>query len=179
MPKPPDPSLAKALQCPLLDGDTESWIRCCTARFLPLARRVAGSDDLARDALHDAWIIVLQKLYTYRGGPPACSWVYSIVRHESARNARARAREEPLDEAAEPARWKLPEAEAYAAELRHLLVAAIDDLPPTFREVVRLRDIEEHSNTEVAARLHISKRNVAVRLHRAHRLLRARLLAHH
>ena len=85
MPKSPDPSLAKALQCPLLDGDTESWIRCCTARFLPLARRVAGSDDLARDALHDAW-------------------VYSIIRHEAARSARPRAREKPLDQADEPRR---------------------------------------------------------------------------
>ena len=48
----------------------------------------------------------------------------------------------------------------------------------TFREVVRLRDIEERSNAEVAERLHISKWIAAVRLHRAHRLLRARLMAH-
>ena len=47
-----------------------------------------------------------------------------------------------------------------------------------FREVVRIRDIEERSNAEVAERLHISKQNAAVRLHRAHRLLRARLMAH-
>ena len=53
-----------------------------------------------------------------------------------------------------------------------------DHLPITFREVVKLRDIEERSNAEVSEQLHISKRNVAVRLHRAHRLLRARLLQH-
>ncbi|MCY4505353.1 MAG: hypothetical protein OXG35_00110 [Acidobacteria bacterium] len=47
-------------------------MRCCTARFLPLARRVAGDADLAHDALHEAWIIVLQRLHQYRGGPPAC-----------------------------------------------------------------------------------------------------------
>ena len=59
-----------------------------------------------------------------------------------------------------------------------LLLAAIDELPPTYREVLRLRDIQEHSNAEVAKELRISKQNAAVRLHRAHRLLRARLLAH-
>lgn len=58
-----------------------------------------------------------------------------------------------------------------------MLVAAIDELPPTFREVVRLRDVEKRSNAEVSERLHISKRNVSIRLHRAHRLLRARLAA--
>ena len=89
----------------------------------------------------------------------------------------ARAKEGPLDEEAE-ASWESPEAEVYRAELRRLLLEAIDGLPPTFREVVKLRDVEERSNAEAAAQLHISKRNVAVRLHRAHRLLRARLLHH-
>ena len=57
-----------------------------------------------------------------------------------------------------------------------MLPEAIDELPPTFREVVRLRDVEERSTAEVAERLHISKRNAAVRLHRAHRFVRARLV---
>ena len=63
----------------------------------------------------------------------------------------------------------------YVDELRRLLIKAIDELPPAFREVVKLRDIEERSNSDIAERLHIAKRNVSVRLHRAHRLLRARL----
>ena len=41
---PPAPTLEESVQCPLLDHDTEAWIRCCTARFLSLARRVAGDD---------------------------------------------------------------------------------------------------------------------------------------
>ena len=58
------------------------------------------------------------------------------------------------------------------------LASAIDELPPAFREVVKLRDIEDRPNAEVAVPLHISKPNVAQRLHRAHRLLRRRLQAH-
>ena len=179
MPKPDDRSLLEALQCPLIAGREEDWIRCCTARFLPLARRIAGDDATAEDALQTSWTIVLQRLRQYRGGPPACPWVHSIVRHEASRTARRRTREEPLGSPPEsPGNWTFPEADAHAAELRRVLLEAIDELPPTYREVVRLRDVEERSNAEVAERLHISKRNVAVRLHRAHRLLRARLQAH-
>ena len=173
----PQPTLQEAVKCPLLEGNLEQWIRCCTARFLPLARRVAGDDAAAHDALQESWIIVMQKLRQYRSGPPACSWVAAIVRHEALHGAMARAKDAPLDEEATSS-WESPEAEFYRAELRRLLLEAIDHLPPTFREVVKLRDVEERSNAEAAAQLHISKRNVAVRLHRAHRLLRARLLVH-
>ena len=47
-----------------------------------------------------------------------------------------------------------------------------NELPPAFRDVVRLRDLEDRSPADVARRLHLSRANVAVRLHRAHRLLR-------
>ena len=43
---------------------------------------------------------------------------------------------------------------------------------------MKLRDIEDRPNAEVALRLHISKRNVPQRLHRAHRRLRRPLQAH-
>ncbi|MCY4508341.1 MAG: RNA polymerase sigma factor [Acidobacteria bacterium] len=185
---PPNPTLREAVRCPLLDGDLEQWVRCCTCRFLPLARRVAGDDDVAHDALQQSWVIVLEKLHQYRGGVPACGWVGAIVRHEALHGATARGRELPLDavggeagsSAGRTARagdvWEAPEVSAYARELTRLLLEVIDELPPTFREVVRLRDLEDRPPEEVARRLHISSRNVAVRLHRAHKLLRPRLL---
>lgn len=177
MTEPLDPTFRKAIQCPLLDdkATVEEWTRCCTRRFLPLARRVAGDDDLAYDALQESWILVLQRLNTYRGGPPACAWIHSIVNREALHHGKAaQSRTVPLSRDIEAAA-RLREAEAYAAELRRILLAAIDALPSTYREVVRLHDVEERSNAEVAERLHISKENAAVRLHRAHRLLRARL----
>lgn len=50
------PTLHEAAKCPLPEGDLEPWIRCCTSRFLPLARRVAREDTLAQDALQESWI---------------------------------------------------------------------------------------------------------------------------
>ena len=161
--------------CPLLEHDVEGWIRCCTNRFLPMARRIARSDATAREALQDSWIIVLEKLYQYRGGPPACGWVAAIVRHEAINGSKVRMREVPLGTEGLQADKDRASLEAHYDELRQLLLEAIDDLPPTFREVVKLRDLEDRSNAEVAAQLHISKSNVSVRLHRAHRLLRTAL----
>ena len=183
------PRLEDAVQCPLLERELEQWVRCCTCRFLPLARRVARDDDLARDALQESWIIVLKKLHQYRGGSPACGWVGAIVRHEALRGATAWRRELPLESDSHHAEGSTarhagppgaaldsPEADTAARELIRLLLGIIDDLPPTSREVVRLRDIEDRPTEEVARHLHISTQNVRVRLHRAHRLLRPRFL---
>ena len=184
---PPTRPLEEAARCPLLARDPEAWIRCCTARFMPVARRVARNDDAARDALQESWLIVMQKIRQYRGGPPACAWVARIVRHEAARVAvtRARRREVPLDDGsgeASPALRALsavgasPEAAAAEQEMTSLLLAVIDELPPKYREVVRLRDFEEQPPEDVARRLRISRHHVAVRLNRAHGLMRQALV---
>lgn len=175
------PTIKESVRCPLLNQDAEAWIRCCTARFLPLARRVAGDDAVAHDALQESWIIVLQKLRQYQGGPPACAWVAAVVRHEVVHSLKAERRELPLDESEgestlpwqQSADAASPEARAYASELTRVLLEVINELPPAFRDVVRLRDLEDRPPEEVASRLHLSRQNVAVRLHRAHRLLRS------
>ena len=175
------PTVTESVRCPLLNQDAEAWIRCCTARFLPLARRIAGDDAVAHDALQESWLIVLQKLRQYQGGPPACAWVAAIVRHEVIHILRSQRRELPLDDSeggsAPPSQQSAdatsPEAGAYARELTRVLLEVIDELPPTYRDVVRLRDLEDRPTEEVARRLHLSRQNVAVRLHRAHRLLRS------
>lgn len=88
-------------------------------------------------------IIVLQRLHQYRGGPPAYPWVHSIARHEASRTARPRSREEPLGNLPESAAdWTFPEADAYAAELRRVLLEAIDELPPIQRRLPRPAAIE-------------------------------------
>lgn len=175
----------KPVRCPLLDGDFEQWVPCCTRQFLPLVRLVAGDDDMVKDALQQSWAIVLDKLHQYQGGYPACGWVRAIVHNEALRRATTRSRDVrvPLDvvenEAVAASRRlrpasavrDSPEAAAYIRELKCLLRELIDDLPPTFREVVRLRDLDDRSPQEVAQQLHISTRNVAVRLHRGHKLM--------
>lgn len=170
------PGLKDAVQCPLIDHDPEAWLRCCTARFLPVARRIAGEDATAQDALQDSWIIVLEKLYQYRGAPPACGWVGTIVRHEAGHHAARNTRVPPPAPVGHESETPSPDEALHRRQLLRLLLEAIDHLPPTYRDVVRLRDVDERPVADVARALHISPSNVAVRLHRAHTLLRRRLV---
>ena len=59
-----------------------------------------------------------------------------------------------------------PDAEFYRHEVNNALTRAIHELPPSYRSVVLLRDIEELSTEEAAEILDVSTAVVKQRLHR-------------
>lgn len=165
-----------ARACPLLDGE-QDWAKCCTHRFLPLARRISGNDELALDALQESWIRVLRAVHCYRGGSPACAWVGTIVRN-CAKDAHkgGRAREVQLGTVGVlQAHGPDPEAAAQQEELRRLLRAMVAALPTVYRETLELRLLEGESTADTADRLDISRSSVTTRLHRGCALLEKRL----
>lgn len=168
-----------AVRCPLLKGEHDDWIRCCTARFLPLARQVTGDDETARDVLQESWIATLRGISHYRGRPPACAWIRTVVRREAMRQAMRRRRDAPadeLDERVTPLQTgATPENDMHRRRMRYLLLDTIARLPPADRRIIRLRDLEARPPGEVAACLQVSRSVVSSRLHRAHALLRRRL----
>ena len=173
----PLPTLVEAVRCPLLEKRHEEWIKCCTARFLPLARQVCGDDTTARDALHDSWVAVLRGIGRYQGHSPACGWVRTIVRRTAMRTVR-RFRRAAAD--GQPVRSTAPtganpETSLHRRRLRRLLLNEIAQLPPEDRRIIRLRDIDDVPPEQVAARLHLSRTAVSSRLHRAHSRLRRRI----
>ena len=66
----------------------------------------------------------------------------------------------------------LPDAVVYQREMNQALTRAIQALPPDYRAVILLRDIEELTTEEAADILEISTNAVKQRLHRARRALR-------
>ena len=70
-----------------------------------------------------------------------------------------------------------PEQQASDHELVAILQDAVLALPPNYRSVLILRDIEEMSTTDTAEALELTEENVKVRLHRARALLRRELFA--
>ena len=64
---------------------------------------------------------------------------------------------------------------AEQSELRGRLLAALESLPPSQREVVLLHDLEGWRHREIADLLGTSEGAVRVRLHEARRRLRAAL----
>lgn len=173
----PTPELKQAAQdCPLLERDSEAWIACCSRRFLPLAKRIAGDDSLAEDVLQTSWIKILQSInHACFDGPKACPWVHRIVTNTARdfHGKQARRREDPLQDQRTPTQD--PEALAQERELLVLLREMIDLLPGTYRQVIKLRFYQGFSNKEISRRLHVSRGNVAVRMNRAITLLKRRI----
>lgn len=173
----PTPKLKQAAKdCPLLERNAEVWITCCSRRFFPLAKQVAGDDGLAEDVLQTSWIKVLQSLnHASFNGPKACPWVHRIVTNTAKNMHRDQVhrREDPLDD--QTALTRNPEAIAQERELLVLLKEMIDLLPGTYRQVMKLRLYQGFSTKEISHRLHISRGNVAVRMNRAINMIKRRI----
>jgi len=173
----PTPKLKRAAKdCPLLEGNSEAWIICCSRRFFPLAKRIAGDDTLAQDVLQTSWVKILQSInHASFDGPKDCPWVHRIVTNTARdfHGKRDRRHEHPLQDQRTPAQD--PEALAQERELLVLLREMIDLLPGTYRQVIKLRFYQGFSNKEISRRLHVSRGNVAVRMNRAITLLKRRI----
>lgn len=184
--KPPDfvvlptASLKRAAQaCPLLESDRAKgeWIACCTRRFAPMANRIAGDDEIAKDALQTSWIKILQATNLSLGGPRACPWVAKVVANsirDLQRQERNR-KEVPLEGAERFASQPSPEVAAQERQLLELLREMVAMLPNTYRRVYELRMQEELSTKETAERLGITSSNVTTVLNRAVRIVKRKL----
>ncbi len=174
-------SLAQATRnCPLLEGREEAWIACCSKRFTPLAKRIAGDDGLALDVLQESWIRVLTSVHAYRSGSPACAWVRKIVANCATDSQRRKHGEVPLLEALDNQPSMAPSAEhrAMQAEMLILVEAIVAELPKAYRQVIELRYRQECSTAEAAELLHISRSNAATRLNRAVAMIRKQVHKH-
>ena len=174
----PSSTLARASRtCPLLEeqSDREAWAACCSRRFLPLAKRLAGDNGLAEDILQESWVRVLEHVCEYRGGSPACSWVRAIVHNCAIDLGRKRrpAGDEPSADIEDPC--PNPAVRAEQRQLLLLLRAMVVALPASYRDVCELRYYRDLSTAETAHRLDISPSNVATRLDRAVQMLQNRL----
>ena len=80
---------------------------------------------------------------------------------------------------APPDSWEdVPEDRLLAKETLAAIDTAIEELPPTQRTVIRLRDVDGWPADQVCNALDISETNQRVLLHRARAKVRAALAAH-
>jgi len=150
-----------------------------------LQSRVADdskSED-AEDVLQDTFLRAYRGIKSFQGASTFSTWIYRIT----ANSALMRLRKKQLptvsiedsDERETPvniADWTPgPVEQLLSRELQHEMDEAIEALPPEFRQVFVLRDMEEMSNAEVAEVLDLSVAAVKSRLHRARLKVRNRL----
>jgi RNA polymerase sigma-70 factor (ECF subfamily) len=154
---------------------------------LRLTHRPADAEDLVQETYLKAFRAAEQ----FKPGTNLRAWLFTIL-HNTARNrARDRAREhvdvdsEAVERAVDgddgsgmaQASAETPETLLLRDVLTPELQAALDALPPAFREAVWLRDVEEFSYAEIADMLAIPVGTVMSRISRGRRLLFDRL--HH
>jgi RNA polymerase sigma-70 factor (ECF subfamily) len=135
--------------------------------------------------MQEAFIKAFRHLDQFRGESRFTTWLTRIAVNEALQKRQARKDVVPWDESHEAAEKPLPRRfEPWTAdpeqlygqqEIRRLVEAAIEALPPIYRETLVLRDVEGMSAEEAAEALGIGVAALKSRLLRARLLLREAL----
>jgi RNA polymerase sigma-70 factor (ECF subfamily) len=144
-------------------------------RALRLVGNAATADDLVQDTIERA----LRFRAQYELGTNLRAWAYQILfsvfvtRYRRCRREKNALRELTTD----PNAWTQPvrEPAPSAFGLTRVTRRKLDAMPPTFRMVIELVDLEERSYREAAERLGVPVGTVMSRLHRGRKLLAAEL----
>ncbi len=143
-----------------------------------LARYLMRDAHDAEDVVQDAYLRALKYFDGFRGTGPGDSraWLLAIVRNTAytvRRGRRADERATEFDEAlhSEAVADDHPEAAVVSQSEREELHRAIDQLPPEFREVIVLRELEELSYKEISDVAGVPVGTVMSRLFRARKRL--------
>ena len=164
----------------LLEAQAVAW------RF---SRTVCGHSEDAEDAMQEALVQTFRFVSRLRDVEAFRPWLYRTVRNACLMSRRKRVGEprhvlsldallpDPHATGAReaPERGKNPEELVENAALRRRLRKALGTLPPAFRAVVFLREMEGLSTRETSSVLGISEDTVKARLHRARLVLQREL----
>jgi len=143
-----------------------------------LARHLMRNEHDAEDAVQDAFLRALRHFHGFRGGN-ARAWLLTIVRHTCftrLRRERGRAGVTAYDDAIHGAadEAQSPESRLASRDAAARVQAALDRLPPKFREVIVLRELEGLTYQEIGHIVRVPAGTVMSRLARARRrMLRA------
>lgn len=163
-----------------------------------VARRFGCDPGVAEEVAQETWLIVLEGLPRFEGRSALTTWIFGILVNRAktrvAREARMARYHDidawgdegpaPDDErftaqgrwASPPRPWnETPEALLLRAEVRSLVESALAELPPVQQAVVRLRDVEGFSPTEVCNIVELTETNQRVLLHRGRAKIRRAL----
>src|ERR1700675_4993081 len=171
-------------------GDVEAFeqlVRRYDRNVFRIAQHITQNREDAEDVVQDAFLKAYGNLAQFQEQSKFYTWLVRIAVNEALMRLRRRRPERmvSLDEEVkteddslprEVADWSPnPEQQYTQAELREILSKTIQGLPPGFRTVFVLRDVEGLSTEETAAALELSVPAVKSRLLRARLQLRERL----
>jgi len=143
--------------------------------------RMCGEREDARDVVQDTLLQAFRSLKKLREPKALKSWLYRVASNACLMKRRKGKFDPPRELSLEelmprdpaaaafeiPDEGSVPEAEVLRQETRAAVRRAIDSLPPHYRIVLVLRDMEHLSTREVCEALDLPETTVKMRLHRA------------
>jgi RNA polymerase sigma-70 factor (ECF subfamily) len=173
--------------------------------MLRLAMTYVPTRSAAEEAVQEAWLAVLEGLDRFEGRSSLKTWIFRILINRAITRGQRERRSvpfsalfdpasEPDEPSVDPARFQgldgrrpghwaspphpwdeIPEQRLLSRETLGRVRVAIDDLPPSQREVITLRDVAGWTSQEVCNTLGITETNQRVLLHRARSKVRRAL----
>jgi len=155
------------------------------------ASRLCGEAESAKDLVQETFLNAYRGFKHFRGDAQVSTWLYTIASRACLRMRRKRKgapeRELSLDEFIPtgdgefrlqiPVEGLSPEEALQNKQLREALDAAIGKLPPKYKMVLVLRDMEGLSAKAVGTIMGLNERAIKSRLHRARLFVRRELSA--
>ncbi len=174
----------------VLAGDTQAFadlVRRHEQRVYRTTMSVTKNPEDAEDAAQETFLKAFHHLGQFQRGSRFTTWLTRIAINEGLQKLRKRRNTESLDELLVSDEEGLPmprqvedwhdnPEQLYARqEIRSFIEKAIESLPPAYRVVFMLRDVEELSTDETAEALGISVAAVKSRALRARLMMREAL----
>jgi RNA polymerase sigma-70 factor (ECF subfamily) len=147
-----------------------SWLMC-------------GQPDDAEEVAQETLLKVFQNFRQLREPEHVRAWIFRIAKNvcliKRRKSVFAPQDEVSVDDLAPASEItdtaRLPDEELNRGEVRAVLHQVITELPPAYRSVVVLRDLEQLSTEETAQILDLTTDTVKTRLHRARAAMRPKL----
>ena len=171
---PPTETDALIERC--LAGDQQAWdqiVKQHWRKVFNLAYKFVGRHDEAEDLTQDIFLKIFKALHTFDRRANFQTWLISISRnlcidhYRSVRKEReTMARDVDAATLTPASRERSPYGELEQIDLRVRIRQALAELPPTLREAVVLRDLQEFSYQEIADKLNLPEGTVKSRINR-------------
>lgn len=168
-------------------GAFDALVRRYQHKVVKLVMRYVRDAAEAEDIAQEAFIKAYRALPRFRGDSAFYTWLYRIAINTAKNTLAARGRspieydldgpdgEESHEMQARMKDTATPEALALTEEIRNTVTAAIDRLPEDLRTAIQLRELEDLSYEEIAARMQCPVGTVRSRIFRAREAIDARL----
>ena len=157
----------------------EELYRRHSRRVYSLCLRMTANVEKAEDLAQDVFVHLFRKIGSFRGQSAFTTWLHRVTVNQVLMHFRKRSTktEQTTDDGETPVQIVTGTADPNAMPIidRIALDKAIEQLPPGYRSVFILHDIEGHEHTEIARILGCSVGTSKSQLHKARMKLRGLL----